>query len=178
MFVLIILSLICNAAPMIILPLVYDVIPDNIPAFVDFWGKTVVSMDKSYLSILRLPLMGLLLTVLCIIMYSLKISGENGRYNKIIWSVVAFISGLKMGLTSMEVLYYENIDIINIFRILVMILVVIGIMVLIFGLIRMYKNKIPLTEYVNGISSNKIKITGIIILYIIVVLMPFYINQI
>jgi len=161
---------------MIILPFVYEIIPDKIPAFVDFWGNTIVSMDKSYFSIFRLPLMGLLLSILCIIMYSLKIPGENNKYNKIIWSIVAFISAIKMGLTSIEVIYYENTDIVNIFRIIVMILVIIGIMFLVFGLIKMYKNKITLIDYKNGITGNKIKIIGIICLYIAVVLMPVYLN--
>ena len=176
MFVLIVLSLICNIIPMIILPFVYEIIPDKIPAFVDFWGNTIVSMDKSYFSIFRLPLMGLLLSILCIIMYSLKIPGENNKYNKIVWSIVAFISAIKMGLTSIEVIYYENTDIVNIFRIIVMILVIIGIMFLVFGLIKMYKNKITLIDYKNGITGNKIKIIGIICLYIAVVLMPVYLN--
>jgi len=57
MLKLIILSIICNVVPMIILPIFYEAIPNNIPAFIDFFGNTLVSMEKSYISILRLPIM-------------------------------------------------------------------------------------------------------------------------
>jgi len=176
MFILIILSIICNIVPMVILPIFYGLIPDNVPAFVDFFGNTIISMEKSYISILRLPIMGLLLSIICIIMYKINLSGENGKFNKIIWSIVAFIGSLKMGITSMEILFYENIEIINIFRIIIMVLVIIGIMVLVYGLIKMYKNKIPMEEYKIGIKSNSIKIIGILCVYIIIVLMPIYIK--
>jgi uncharacterized membrane protein len=108
MFWLIILSILCNAIPMVILPIFYEVIPENIPAFIDFFGNTVVSMEKSYISILRLPVMGLLLSIICIVMYKIQLTGENKKLNKIIWSIVAFIGSLKMGITSLEILFYKN----------------------------------------------------------------------
>jgi hypothetical protein len=162
---------------MVILPLAYDIIPNNIPAFVDFWGNIVVSMEKSYITIFRLPLMGLLLSIICIIMYSIRLTGENNKFNKMIWSVVAFIGGLKMGITSLEIIFYENMETIKIFRIFNMAFVIIGIVVLIYGVLKMYKNKIPIIEYKNGIGNNKIKIIGIICVYIIMVFMPIYIKQ-
>ena len=179
MFVLIILSIVCNIVPMIILPLFYETIPNNIPAFVDFWGNTIVSIEKSYITIFRLPFMGLILSIICIIMYSIKLSGENNKFNKIIWSVVAFIGALKMGITSLEILFYENMETIKIFRIVVMVLVVIGILVLIYGLLKMYKNKIPFNEYKDGIKNYRIKFIGIfgaLCVYIIIALMPMYIK--
>jgi len=109
-------------------------------------------------------------------MYKINLSGKNGKFNKIIWSIVAFIGSLKMGITSMEILFYENIEIVNIFRIIIMVLVIIGIAVLIYGLIKMYKNKIPIDEYKIGIKNNNIKIIGILCVYIIIVLMPMYIK--
>jgi hypothetical protein len=179
MFFLIILSIVCNVVPMVILSLFYNAIPNNVPAFVDFLGNTVVSMEKTYISILRLPFMGLLLSIICIIMYSIKLSGENGKFNKIIWSVVAFICALKMGITSMEILFYENMETIKLFRIIVMVLVVIGIMALIYGVLKMYKNKIPFNEYKDGIKNNRLKLIGIIGtlgLYIIIAFIPMYIK--
>jgi len=160
---------------MIILPIFYEIIPNSVPAFVDFFGNTVVAMDKSYLAIFRLPIMGLLLTVLCIIMYKIELTGENIIINKIIWSVVAFIGALKMGITSMEILFYDNMHVITVFRTIIMFLVIIGIMFLVYGLVKIYKNKIPIIEYKNGIKSNSIKIIGIICGYIAIVLMPFYV---
>jgi hypothetical protein len=176
MVYLIVLSIICNVVPIIILPIFYDIIPNNVPAFVDFFGNIIISMEKSYISILRLPIMGLLLSIICIIMYQINLTGENGKFNKILWSVVAIIGALKMGITSMEILFYENMEIINIFRIIIMVLVIIGIAVLVYGLLKIYKNKIPINEYKNGIKSNSIKIIGILCVYIIIVFMPMYIK--
>ena len=157
---------------MIILPLAYDSIPNNIPAFLDFFGNTLVSMEKSYISIFRLPLMGLLLSLICIIMYSFKLTGENEKINKMVWSVVALIGALKMGITSLEILFYENAEITKIFRLLILILVLAGVGILIYGLVKMYRNKIQYSEYGVGIKSNRIKIIVILCLYIAVVLMP------
>ena len=176
MVVLIILSIVCNIAPMVILPLFYNKIPDTIPAFVDLWGNTVISMEKSYISIIRVPFMGILLSVVCIIMYSMPLNNEDNQFNKIIWSVIAFMVSLKMGITSLEIIYYENMEIIKYFRISVLILVIIGITIMVYGLITMYKNKIPFMAYKNRIHKNKIIITGIIIVYITTALMPVYLK--
>jgi hypothetical protein len=161
---------------MVILSLVYDIIPNSVPAFVDIWGNSVISMEKSYIAILRLPFMGLLLSLLCLIMYSLKIYGKNDKFNKIIWSIVALICALKMGIQSMEILFYENIETINIFRTILFILIIIGIIILVYSVLKMNKNKIPYSEYKIEIKNNRIKIIGIICVYIIIVLMPFYIK--
>jgi hypothetical protein len=176
MVFLIILSIICNIVPMVILPLVYESIPSSIPAFVDLLGNPVILMEKSYISIFRLPFMGLLFSIICIIMYSIKLTGENVKLNKIIWSVVAFIGSLKMGITSLEILFYENMETIKYFRIIILALVAIGIVILIYGVLKMYKNKLPLMEYRNGINKTKIKIIGTLCLYIIIALMPMYIK--
>ena len=171
---LIILSFIFNVIPMVILPLVYKKIPNRIPAFVDLWGNTVASMEKSYLSIFRLPVMGILLSIICIVMYKIKFINENKKLNKMIWQVIAFIGSLKMGITSLEIIFYEKLETIKYFRITVFVLVITGIIILIYGLIKMYKNKITFMEYKNGINKNKILITGIMFMYIIIALMPIY----
>ena len=176
MFILIILSIIFNIVPMVILPIFYGIIPDNVPAFVDFFGNTIVSMEKSYISILRLPIMGLLLSIICIIMYKINLSGENGKINKIIWSIVAFIVALKMGITSMEILFFENKKIMIIFNLMNILLILNGIMFLIYGLIKIYKNKISINEYKYGVKKSSIKIVGTLCVYIVMVFMPMYIN--
>jgi hypothetical protein len=173
---LIIFSIICNIIPMVVLPLFYKNIPNNIPAFIDFLGNPIISMEKSYISIFRLPFMGILLSIICIIMYSINLSNEYKKPNKIIWSVIAFVGSLKMGITSLEILFYRNLEIIKYFRISVLILVIIGIIILVYGLLKIYKNNIPFIEYKNGINRNKIIIIGIIIVYIIIVLMPLYLK--
>jgi len=161
---------------MVILPIFYGIIPDNVPAFVDFFGNTIVSMEKSYISILRLPIMGLLLSIICIIMYKINLSGENGKINKIIWSIVAFIVALKMGITSMEILFFENKKIMIIFNLMNILLILNGIMFLIYGLIKIYKNKISKNEYKYGVKKSSIKIVGTLCVYIVMVFMPMYIN--
>ena len=172
----IILSIIFNIMPMVILPLVYKNIPNSIPAFVDLWGNTVVSMEKSYLSIFRLPVMGSLLSIICIIMYKIKFVNENKKLNKMIWQVIAFIGSLKMRITSLEIIFYERMEIIKYFRITVFVLVITGIIILIYSLIKIYKNKTIFTEYKNGVNKNKKLIMGIMSIYIIIALMPIYIK--
>jgi hypothetical protein len=160
--------------PIIILSIFYKNIPQNIPAFVDLWGNTIVSMEKSYISILRLPVMGILLSIICIIMYLINLPNEKRKINKKIWSIIAFIGSLKMGLTSLEILFYENMDIINYFRIFIFILVISGIIILLYGLLKLYRKKIIFLEYKNGINKNKIIIILLLILYILIVIMPVY----
>jgi hypothetical protein len=173
---LLILSIVFNIIPMVILPILYKNIPSGIPAFVDLWGNTVVSMEKSYISIFRLPVMGILLSIICIMMYKTKFDNENEKINKMIWQVVAFIGSLKMGITSLEIIFYKNTEAIKYFRIIVFALVITGVIILIYGLMKMYKNKITLAKYKNGIKANKILIIGIPLMYIIIALMPVYIQ--
>jgi hypothetical protein len=174
--VLIILSIFCNFVPIIILSLFYNNIPNNIPAFVDLMGNPVIYLGKTYLSIFRLPIMGILLSIICIKMYLIKLTEENNKFNKIIWSVVAFIGSLKMGITSLEIIFYENLNVINIFRISVLILVIIGIIILLYGLLKLYKNKITFVDYKIGINNGKIIIFGALLTYIIIALMPIYVK--
>jgi len=176
LFFLLAVSMACNFIPIIVLPFAYKSIPDNIPALVDIWGNPVVTIGKSYISIFRLPLMGLLLTALCIVMYTIKISGENGQTNKMMWAIVAFIGALKMGITSLEVLFYENAMAISNFRICIFVLVLTGVIILICGVIKMYKFNLPTAEYKSEIAKNKMKIIGILCSYVIIVLIPLFIK--
>ena len=175
MIFLIILSIICNVFPMVILPLLYESIPNSIPAFVDVFGNPVVMMEKTYVSIFRLPLMGLLITILCIVMFLIRLSDEDVKKNKMMWAIVSCIGALKMGITSMEVLFYENIEAVRYFRVGVLILVIIGIIILIYGTIKMYRKGLPYKEYISGMAKDKIKIIGVLCAYIIVALMPLYV---
>ena len=170
----IILSIVLNIIPTVVLPLLYHVIPDSIPAFVDFLGHPIVLMKKSYLSIFRLPVMGILLSMLCIVMYNIKL--EHKKPNQIIWRTIACITSLKMGITSLEVLFFENTETVKYFRLAVFILVIVGIIILLGALIKMYKDKYVFTEYKKDLQKNKILLSGILLAYIITALMPFYIQ--
>lgn len=174
--VFIILSIVFNVIPMLILFLFYKNIPGDIPAFVDLWGNTIVSMEKSYISVSRLPVMGVLLSAICVVMKKIKFDNESGKLNDMIWSAAAIVGSLKMGITSLEIIFYENTAAVKYFRIIVFALVITGIIILMRGLMKMYKNKIPFTEYKKGIHKNIMLITGILFMYIIIALMPIYIK--
>ena len=170
----IILSIVLNIIPTVVLPLLYHVIPDSIPAFVDFLGHPIVLMEKSYLSIFRLPVMGILLSLLCIVMYNIKL--EHKKPNQIIWRTTACITSLKMGITSLEVLFFEKVETVKYFRLAVFGLVIIGIIILLRALIKMYKDKYVFTEYKKDLQKNRMLLSGIIFAYILAALMPFYIQ--
>jgi uncharacterized membrane protein len=56
--ILLIISVILNIIPIIVLPMFYNNIPDNIPAYVDFMGNTLITVEKTNFTISRLPMMG------------------------------------------------------------------------------------------------------------------------
>jgi uncharacterized membrane protein len=107
-------------------------------------------------------------------MHKIQFEGENNTVNKMIWPVIAVIGSLKMGITSLEILFYENMETIKYFRMSIFVLVIIGIIILIYGLIKMNKHKTAFMEYKNCIHNNKIVITGILFAYVIIALMPVY----
>jgi uncharacterized membrane protein len=173
--VLLIASFVLNLIPIIVLPMVYSNIPDTVPAFVDFTGRAVISIKKTYVTIFRLPLMGIIFSIVCLIMYSVKLSGVKQKYNRIVWSIAAFIGALKMGLTSIEICFSENIELVKYFRITVFILSGIGIFALVYGITKIYKNEIKMAEYRNGVHKTKGIIIGILLLaYILVTIIPVY----
>jgi uncharacterized membrane protein len=172
----IVLSFVFNIIPLVILPVFYQNIPDTVPAFVDLLGNPVVSMGKSYPAIFRLPLMGVLLSIVCLVMYRIKLDGENQKLNQIIWRAAACITALKMEITSLEILFYEKAQALKFLRLAVLAIVITGAAILIYGAVKMYKNKIPFTEYKEGMTKTKIPIALSLVLYILIALMPLYIK--
>jgi hypothetical protein len=157
--------------------MLYNNLPNNIPAFVDFMGNTMISVETTKLTIFRLPFMGLIVSMICLIMYTVKLSDIKQKYNKIIWSIVALVGALKMGVTSIEICFYQNIEIIKIFRIIVFVLSGIGIFTLLYGIFKIYKNKVSLDEYKNELNKTKIIIIGMLLLvYILITIIPVYIH--
>jgi hypothetical protein len=75
--------------------------------------------------------------------------------------------GGRMGISLMKILFYENQKIMVILQFMSIIIIIY------FGL---KKFKLKIIEYKNGIIKNKIKIIGIMCVYIIFVLMPIYIK--
>jgi hypothetical protein len=80
--------------------------------------------------------MGVLLSIVCITMYKIKFDNENHKFNKMIWEVIALIGSLKMGITSLEIIFYENTKTIKYFRISILVLVLAGIIILIYDIIK------------------------------------------
>jgi uncharacterized membrane protein len=141
-----------------------------IPAFVDFAGNPIYYIPKSYISIMRLPLMGILLTAVCYIMYLEKLPDEAKKISKLIWPVAALICSLKTGITSLDILFNQGQAVIR-FRAFVIILVLAGIAVLVYGLMKLMKNKLSLIDK-NEFSKGKIYlIGGIVCVYVVIVLM-------
>jgi len=176
MMILIVLSLLCNLAPLVLLLLWYANIPASIPAFVDLWGNAIMFVDKSYLTVSRLPMMGIILTALCVVMYGIQLPKEKRRFNKIIWAIVAFIASLKMGLTSLEVLFIRSTAAIQYFRIAILILVVAGVIVLGGAAFKLYKNNIQWQEYKSGMSKIRtIIVAALVMVYVAIAAMPSYI---
>jgi hypothetical protein len=169
--ILIILSFIFNLIPPIIFFIFYSALPDLIPASVDLLGNPISYMQKSYFSVIRLPLMGMLLSSLCLIMYLEKLPTEAKKVNKLIWPVAALICSFKTGISSLEILFAPEQTVIY-YRISVFVLVVIGIAVLIYGLTKLLKSKQPFFDK-NEMGRKKLYlIAGIVFAYAIVVLMP------
>jgi len=171
------IAVIIAIAPFIILPVFFNNIPPNIPAFVDVFGNPTQIMATSYLSIFRLPLMGIVLQVICLLMFMLKLGDQEIKSNRLTWSIISIIISLKMSLTSLEVFIYNNSFLLQIFRIVILILVVSGIIVLIMSILKLCKNyKNYFKDYFTKILNWKLAvIITSICCYIILVLMPFYI---
>jgi TRAP-type C4-dicarboxylate transport system permease small subunit len=128
-------------------------------------------MHKSYFAIMRLPLMGMLLTGLCFTMYLEKVTEEAKKITRIIWPVAALICSLKTGLTSLEILLEQEQTISN-FRLAVFALVLVGVAVLGFGAYKLVKNKLPIFDK-DEISRKKMYvIAGILAVYAIIVFLP------
>lgn len=135
---LITLSVILTISPFILLPILYDSIPQQVPAFVDIKGNPTLMMNKSIFSVFRLPLMGIMTQIACYTMYSVKLECEKEN-NQLLWISVSFLAALKMSFTSMEVLIYNNSEMLNVFRIIVLIVVCIAVVGIVFYGYSLYK---------------------------------------
>lgn len=83
----------------------YPVFPPAIPAFVDAAGKPLVSLDKSPLTVLRLPLMGLAAQAACWAMWATRLKGADAwAAHRLLWASVALLMGGKLLLSSLDVL--------------------------------------------------------------------------
>jgi hypothetical protein len=61
-------------------------------------GNVMISVEKTTITIFRLPFMGIIFSMVCLIRYTVKLPAVKQKNNKIIWSIVALIGSLKMGI--------------------------------------------------------------------------------
>lgn len=147
------LTVILTIIPFVLLPIFYDSIPQQVPAFVDIKGNPTLTMNKSAFSVFRLPFMAIMTQIACFTMYSVKLEYEKEK-NQLLWLSVSFLAALKMSLTSMEVLIYDNSEMLNIFRTIVLIVVciaVVGIVVYGYSLYKKYNKQF--IQYFSKVSK-------------------------
>ena len=170
---LITLSVILTIIPFVLLPIFYDSIPQQIPAFVDIKGNPTLMMNKSIFSVFRLPLMGIMTQIACFTMYSVKLEYEKEK-NKLLWLSISFLAALKMSFTSMEVQIYGNSEMLNVFRAIVLIVVCIAVIGIVFYGYSLYKkyNK-QFIQYLSKVSKlEKTLLLLSLIGYVLLTLFP------
>lgn len=170
---LITLSVILTIIPFVLLPIFYESIPQQIPAFVDIKGNPTLTMNKSIFSVFRLPLMGIMTQIACFTMYLVKIEYEKEK-NKLLWLSISFLAALKMSFTSMEVLIYGNSEMLNVFRTIVLIVVCIAVIGIVFYGYSLYKkyNK-QFIQYLSKVSKlQKTLLLLSLIGYVLLTLFP------
>lgn len=173
---LILLSWILTISPFIVLLLFYNQIPQQIPAFLDLKGNPAVWIQKSIPAVLRLPIMGLMIQGLCYTMFFT--SREEARIrNEYLWSSVSFSAALKMSLTSVEILFYNNPSLFSWLRNIVFIVILAAVINILVNLYELYKtyqgNFLVYFSAVNNLQ--KILITLFLTGYLLFVLLPYLI---
>jgi uncharacterized membrane protein len=173
------ISLIMSILPFPILAFLYELVPSQVPLFVDLAGNPTVMTTKSIFSVFRLPTMGLMVQAICIIMYLIDFNDISKlKTNKRIWLAISFIGAIKMSITSLEILIYENTLVLNIFRTSVLITVIVAVIILLYNLFVLYredKNQF-LKEYHKAISKGQYNAIAIALAaYILLVFLPIFI---
>lgn len=176
MNILLILTLVISILPFAILTLLYRLIPNQIPLFVDLAGNPTIMTAKNIISVYRLPVMGLMIQVVCILMALIKFNdGQTFKKNKNLWTAVSSIAALKMSITSMEPLIYENNHLLQVFRAIVIVTIIVAVIILLFNLFSLYRNNQSkiLNEYYRSISRWQISIiTFAFVVYVLMVFLP------
>lgn len=97
--------------------------------------------------------MGIMTQIACFTMYLVKIEYEKEK-NKLLWLSISFLAALKMSFTSLEVLIYDNSEMLNVFRTIVLIVVCIAVIGIVFYGYSLYKkyNK-QFIQYLSKVSK-------------------------
>lgn len=176
MIIVFFLAAIISIMPFPVLAIFYKTIPGQVPLFVDLAGNPTIMTTKSILSVFRLPVMGLMIQVICVAMYLTKLKGKNViKRNKNLWGVISVLAALKMSLTSMELLFFENQHVLSTIRVIVLggtVAAVIFLLLNLFYLLQKKQNKV-IKEYYKSINKLQyITIAVALAIYILFVFLP------
>lgn len=131
---------------------------------------------KSILSVFRLPMMGLMIQVICVAMYLTKLEDKDlKKRNKKLWVVISVLAALKMSLTSLEILFFENQHILSTIRVIILGGTVTAVIILLFNLfylLQKKQNKL-IQEYYKSLNKFQyITITVALAIYMLFVFLP------
>jgi len=128
--------------PFPMLAFLYELIPNEIPLLFDFTGNPTAMISKSIFSVFRFPIMGLLLQVVCIIGYLLKYEDKKEmKLNRVLWLTMSVIPAMTRSAASLEVFIYGNEYLLNVFRNIRTITVIIAIGTFIITCSLLYKRQ-------------------------------------
>jgi len=131
---------------------------------------------KSILSVFRLPMMGLMIQVICVAMYLTKLEDKDlKKRNKKLWVVISVLAALKMSLTSLEILFFENQHILSTIRVIILGGTVTAVIILLFNLfylLQKKQNKLIQDYYKSLNKFQYITITVALAIYMLFVFLP------
>lgn len=128
--------------PILIVPICFN---KSIPALFELSGYIFECTEELTISYFHSPVLGLLLSIICIIIYSKKYFENSIIFNKIILLSIFIIINMKLGIPSMKIIFYinynKNIIINNILNNIEVSFFRISVIALIFGISLFIKNK-------------------------------------
>jgi hypothetical protein len=170
-----ILSIIITISPIVLLAVLYQSLPDKITGFVDVHGNPAVLINKNILSVFRLPLMGLCLQVVCFTMAFLPLDKKQDK-NEVLWLMVALAAALKMSLTSMEIVYMNNTEVVQLLRNGVFILIGLAICfiaTILYQLYKAYNGRIN-DYYLQIENKHKTIMMAAVVVYFLLAITPMF----
>jgi uncharacterized membrane protein len=190
-FILILFSIL----PFVVLGLYYSNLPQEIPIFVDLFGKPIKFSNKNVFTVFRLPLMSLLLQLIILIFHlniisftkkiaSIEVSKSIINKSEKMLFFISIIISFKLGFSLFEFLlrHNHNLQTANIVRYVTLLIVIIGICIVLKNYILIDKSikKHIIDKSVLSIFATSSKryiqpIIIILVIYVIVALFPFLI---
>ncbi len=101
---------------LLLLLLNYSSLPIEIPVYVKITGEVVKTTPKSIFTVLRLPVMALILQMVCLVMLvgidrrPTVEAIKNKELNAGFWTIASLLVAIKFGFSSLGLLFGEKID--------------------------------------------------------------------